>query len=111
MASYRCEELAFETVRADYMGAAEPVTGIGRIGGANTDGTPTGASAEVYTAPTGVGKVAVQVLSIGGQIYATKGKGTVTATAANGKFIDTAGFAVFVLSPGEKIAVITASLA
>lgn len=108
MASVRCEELGFDSVRADYLPGALPVTAIGTIGGSNTTTTPSGTSAVAF-GPAGR-TMSVKITSIGGQIYATKGSGTPVATAGNGTWVDTAGFAVIRLKAGESIAVITASL-
>lgn len=108
MASVRCEELAFDSVRGDYLPGALPVTAIGTIGSANTTTTPTGTSAVAFGPAART--TTVKVTSIGGQIYATKGTGTPVAAAANGTWIDTAGFAVMRLERGESIAVITVTL-
>lgn len=108
MASVRCEELGFDSVRADYLPGALPVTAIGTIGGSNTTTTPSGTSAVAF-GPAGR-TMSVRVTSIGGQVYATKGRGTPVATAGNGTWIDSASFAVLRLNQGESIAVITVTL-
>ena len=108
MASVRCEELGFETIRANYQPGAEAVTAVSMIGGANTTTTPSGTSAVAF-GPLAYA-ASVLVTSFGGQVYVTKGKQTPVATAANGKLLDTGEFVVLNLKAGESIAVITATV-
>lgn len=108
MASVRCEELGFETIRANYQPGAEAVTAVSLIGGANTTTVPTGTSAVIF-GPLAA-NASVLVTSFGGQVYVTKGKQTPVATAGNSKLLDTGEFVVLNLKAGESVAAITASV-